>query len=85
MVRLIARRPLNSSVHAIKPMFLLALPAGVLTDTMDRRRLILISLGVHDGIGICLCARRLNQGRFLWANASLSLRPQDATTTWSLP
>jgi transposase len=26
---------------------------------------------VHDGIGIWLCARRLNQGRFLWANASL--------------
>lgn len=26
---------------------------------------------VHDGIGIWLCARRLNQGRFLWTNASL--------------
>lgn len=26
---------------------------------------------VHDGIGIWLCARRLHQGRFLWANASL--------------
>ncbi|MGJ7567773.1 IS66 family insertion sequence element accessory protein TnpB [Variovorax sp. GB1R11] len=25
---------------------------------------------VHDGIGIWLCARRLNQGRFLCANAS---------------
>lgn len=26
---------------------------------------------VHDGIGIWLCARRLSQGGFLWANASL--------------
>jgi transposase len=26
---------------------------------------------VHDGIGIWLCARRLNQGRFLWVNANL--------------
>ena len=26
---------------------------------------------VHDGIGIWLCARRLHQGRFLWASASL--------------
>jgi len=26
---------------------------------------------VHDGIGIWLCARRLHQGRFLWADASL--------------
>lgn len=25
---------------------------------------------VHNGIGIWLCARRLNQGRFVWANAS---------------
>jgi len=25
---------------------------------------------VHDGIGIWLCARRLHQGRFLWADAS---------------
>lgn len=24
---------------------------------------------VHDGIGICLCARRLDKGRFLWVNA----------------
>ena len=29
---------------------------------------------VHDGIGIWLCARRLNQGRFLWANASLGMQ-----------
>ena len=26
---------------------------------------------VHDGIGIWLCARRLHQGRFLWANTAL--------------
>lgn len=26
---------------------------------------------VHDGIGIWLCARRLHQGRFLWANNAL--------------
>ena len=24
---------------------------------------------VHDGIGIWLCARRLHQGRFIWASA----------------
>lgn len=24
---------------------------------------------VHDGIGIWLCARRLHQGRFIWATA----------------
>jgi transposase len=26
---------------------------------------------VHDGIGIWLCARRLHQGRFCWANPNL--------------
>jgi transposase len=26
---------------------------------------------VHDGIGIWLCARRLHQGRFLWASTGL--------------
>jgi len=26
---------------------------------------------VHDGIGIWLCARRLHQGRFFWANTAL--------------
>lgn len=26
---------------------------------------------VHDGIGTWLCARRLHQGRFLWANTAL--------------
>src|SRR6478752_855518 len=36
------------------PMFLLALPAGVLAGTMDRRRLILISLGVQVGIVVVL-------------------------------
>ena len=33
---------------------------------------------VHDGLGIWLCARRLHQGRFLWANAGLG--PQMAMT-----
>ena len=28
----------------------------------------------HWAIGIWLCARRLNQGRFLWANASLGMQ-----------
>lgn len=32
------------------PMFLLALPAGVLADTMDRRRLIIVALGVQVGV-----------------------------------
>ncbi|MES2972535.1 MAG: MFS transporter [Pseudomonadota bacterium] len=32
------------------PMFLLALPAGVLADTMDRRRLISTALGVQVGV-----------------------------------
>jgi MFS family permease len=36
------------------PMFLLALPAGVLADTTDRRRLILCSLGVQVGVVIVL-------------------------------
>jgi MFS family permease len=36
------------------PMFLLALPAGVLADTMDRRSLILKSLGVQVGILVLL-------------------------------
>jgi transposase len=27
-----------------------------------------IKLLVHDGIGIWLCARRLHQGRFIWAS-----------------
>jgi MFS family permease len=36
------------------PMFLLALPAGVLADTTDRRRLILNSLGVQVGVTIVL-------------------------------
>ncbi|WP_042674443.1 IS66 family insertion sequence element accessory protein TnpB [Variovorax sp. CF313] len=29
---------------------------------------------VHDGIGIWLCARRLHQGRFLWANTALGVQ-----------
>ena len=28
-----------------------------------------IKVLVHDGIGIWLCARRLHQGRFIWAGA----------------
>jgi transposase len=32
------------------------------------RRANRIKLLVHDGIGIWLCARRLHQGRFIWAN-----------------
>ncbi len=36
------------------PMFLLALPAGVLADTTDRRRLILFSLGVQAAITVLL-------------------------------
>lgn len=35
------------------------------------RRANRIKVLVHDGIGIWLCARRLNHGRFIWANASL--------------
>lgn len=31
------------------------------------RRTNRIKMLVHDGIGIWLCARRLNQGRFIWA------------------
>ena len=33
------------------------------------RRTNRIKLLVHDGIGIWLCARRLHQGRFIWASA----------------
>ena len=36
------------------PMFLLALPAGVLADTSDRRRLILLSLGVQVAVVLVL-------------------------------
>jgi transposase len=32
------------------------------------RRVTRIKLLVHDGIGIWLCARRLRQGRFIWAS-----------------
>ena len=35
------------------------------------RRANRLKILVHDGIGIWLCARRLHQGRFLWANAGL--------------
>ena len=33
------------------------------------RRANRIKLLVHDGIGIWLCARRLHQGRFIWASS----------------
>lgn len=33
-----------------------------------------IKLLVHDGIGIWLCARRLHQGRFIWAQAESDSR-----------
>jgi transposase len=29
-----------------------------------------IKVLVHDGVGIWLCARRLHQGRFVWADAA---------------
>jgi transposase len=38
------------------------------------RRATRIKLLVHDGIGIWLCARRLHQGRFTWANAGSEAR-----------
>jgi len=34
------------------------------------RRCNRIKVLVHDGIGIWLCARRLHQGRFIWASAA---------------
>lgn len=34
------------------------------------RRLNRIKVLVHDGIGIWLCARRLHQGRFAWADCA---------------
>lgn len=33
-----------------------------------------IKVLVHDGIGIWLCARRLHQGRFIWASAGSGTR-----------
>jgi len=33
-----------------------------------------IKVLVHDGIGIWLCARRLHQGRFLWARDEAECR-----------
>lgn len=33
------------------------------------RRANRIKMLVHDGIGIWLCARRLHQGRFIWASS----------------
>ena len=33
-----------------------------------------IKVLVHDGIGIWLCARRLHQGRFIWASAASGMK-----------
>ena len=38
------------------------------------RRANRIKILVHDGIGIWLCARRLHQGRFVWASAEAAPR-----------
>ena len=38
------------------------------------RRTNRLKLLVHDGIGIWLCARRLHQGRFIWASAGSESR-----------
>ena len=38
------------------------------------RRANRIKVLIHDGIGIWLCARRLHQGRFLWASAGSEAR-----------
>ena len=41
------------------------------------RRANRIKVLVHDGIGIWLCARRLHQGRFIWASAGIGLAADD--------
>ena len=51
------------------PMFLLALPAGVLADITDRRRLILVSLGVQAAT-VCVLALLVLAG---WAGAATLL------------
>jgi MFS family permease len=51
------------------PMFLLALPAGVLADTTDRRRLILLALAVQAGLFALLALLVL----FGWAGAATLL------------
>lgn len=38
------------------------------------RRATRIKLLVHDGIGIWLCARRLHEGRFIWARPDSDVR-----------
>jgi transposase len=38
------------------------------------RRATRLKLLVHDGIGIWLCARRLHQGRFIWARPDSDVR-----------
>ncbi|MEN9627123.1 MAG: hypothetical protein RJA10_349 [Pseudomonadota bacterium] len=51
------------------PMFLLALPAGVLADITDRRRLIILALVVQAGV-VCLLAALVLAG---WAGAATLL------------
>ncbi len=43
------------------------------------RRYNRIKVLVHDGIGIWLCARRLHQGRFIWASAGSAPRMMIST------
>ena len=38
------------------------------------RRANRLKMLVHDGIGIWLCARRLHQGRFIWAHPGSDVR-----------
>ena len=45
------------------------------------RRVNRIKLLVHDGIGIWLCARRLHQGRFMWASPESGSRRRSATSS----
>jgi transposase len=40
------------------------------------RRATRIKVLVHDGIGLWLCARRLHQGRFVWAQPGAGQRLQ---------
>lgn len=53
------------------PMFLLALPAGVLADTTDRRRLILVALSVQAGMSTLLAG--LVMAGFIGATSLLFL------------
>ena len=46
------------------------------------RRVNRIKMLVHDGIGIWLCARRLHQGRFIWARAGSDARLMISNEQW---